>query len=78
MLFHQHGAGARAAAAVRRREGLVQVQVHDVHAEIAGPRDAHQRVHVGAVHVEQRAVRVEHLGDFRDVAARRRRACMGW
>ena len=51
---------------MRRRKGLVQVQVHHVDAEIAGPRDACQRVHVGAVHVEQRAALVQDFGNFRD------------
>ena len=32
-------AGARASAAVRRGEGLVQVQVHDVEAHVAGAHD---------------------------------------
>ena len=40
----------------------MQIQVHHVHAEIAGTRDAHQRVHVGAIHVEQRALAVQNLG----------------
>ena len=52
MRFHRHRAGARTAAAVRRREGLVQVEVHHVDAEIARPGDADERVHVGAVHVD--------------------------
>ena len=63
-LLHGHRTRARTAAAVRRGEGLVQVQVHHVDAEIAGPRDADQRVHVGAVHVDQRALRVQDLGDL--------------
>ena len=66
-LLHGHRTGARTAAAVRRREGLVQVEVHHVHAEIAGPRDAHQRVHVGAVHVEHGALGVQNLGRLHDV-----------
>ena len=54
--FTSHGTGAGTAAAVRRGKSLVQIQVHDVDAEIAGPGDAGQRVHVGAVHVEQGAL----------------------
>ena len=45
----------------------MQVEVHHVDAEIAGPRHADQRVHVGAVHVEQRALGVQDLGDLVDV-----------
>ena len=66
MLLHGHRTAARSAAAVRRGERLVQVQVHDVHAEIARPRDAHQRVHVGAVHVEQRALAMQDFGGLDD------------
>ncbi len=61
------GAGARAAAAVRGGEGLVQVEVHDVDAEVAGAGLADERVHVGAVHVEQRALGVEDVGDLVDL-----------
>ena len=63
-----HRTGAGTAAAVGRGEGLVQVQVHHVHAEVAGPRLAHQRVHVGAVHVEQRALGVQNVGDLVNLA----------
>ena len=42
----------------------MQVQVHHVHAEVAGPHLAHQRIHVGAVHVEQRALGVQNVGDL--------------
>ena len=71
-----HRAGAGTAAAMRRRKRLVQVQVHHVHAKVAGPRLADERVHVGAVHVEQRALGVENVGDLVDLAledANRRR-----
>ena len=63
-----HRTRARTAAAVGRREGLVQVQVHHVHAKVSGARFAHQGVHVGAVHVEQRALGVEDFGDLRNLA----------
>ena len=42
----------------------MQVQVHDVHAEVAGPRHAHQGVHVGAVHVDQRIDAVQEVADL--------------
>ena len=66
-LLDRHRARARTAAAVGRGEGLVQVEVHHVDAEIAGPRDAHQRVHVGAVHVQHGAFLVQDLGHADDV-----------
>ena len=52
---------------MRRRKRLVQIDVHHVDAEIAGPRDADQRVHVGAVHVEHGAFFVQNFGHARDV-----------
>jgi hypothetical protein len=51
---------------MRSGERLVQIQVHHVHAEIAGTRDAHQRVHVGAIHVEQRALAMQDFGSLDD------------
>ena len=63
----RHRPGAGAAAAVRGGEGLVQVHLHDVHAHVARPGNAHQRVQVCAVHVKQAADRVDRLGDFGDV-----------
>ena len=45
----------------------MQVQVHHVDAEVAGADLADQRVHVGAVHVEQRALGVEDVGDLVDL-----------
>ena len=53
---------------MRCRKRLVEIQVHHVHAEVAGPRFAHQRIHVGAVHVEQRTLGVQHVGDLVDLA----------
>ena len=47
-------AGAGAAGAVRAGEGLVDVVVHHVDAEVARPGDAEDGVHVGAVEVDER------------------------
>ena len=58
---------ARAAAAVRLRERLVQVDVDDVEAHVAGPRDPADGVQVRAVVVEERAGVVEDLRDLLDV-----------
>ena len=57
----------RAAAAVRLAEGLVQVDVDDVEAHVAGPRVAHDGVEVGAVVVEGAARLVDQPGDLGDV-----------
>ena len=61
MLLHRHRTAARAAAAMRRGERLVQIDVHHVDAEIARPRDAHQRIHIRAVHVDHGALGVQDL-----------------
>ena len=66
-LLHRHRARAGTAAAVRRGKRLMQVQVHHVHAEIAGTDFAHQRVHVGAIHIEQAAFGVHDFGDLVDL-----------
>ena len=55
---HTHGADTGAATAVGDAEGLVQVQVAHVAAKLAGGGGAHQRVHVGAVHIHTAAVLV--------------------
>ena len=49
-------------------EGLVEVDVHDVEAEVAGLHLADDGVEVRAVAVHQGAVAVYHLGDLDDVA----------
>ncbi len=59
-------AHAGAAAAVRDAEGLVQVDVADVGADVAGAAEADLRVQVGAVHVDLAAVLVDDLGDVLD------------
>jgi len=58
---------ARAAAAVRRRERLVQVQMHHVNAKVTGPCHTRERVHVRAVHVQQRVLAVKYFGNFRNL-----------
>jgi len=64
---HRDRAAARAAAAVRLRERLVQVDVHDVEAHVARARDATDRVQVRAVVVHECAGAVEDLLDLLDV-----------
>ena len=56
----------------------MQVQVHHVHAEVAGAHLAHQRVHVGAVHVEQRALGVQNVGDLVNLVLEDADAWRGW
>jgi len=54
------------AAAMRDAEGLVQVDVADVGADVGGAAEADLRVQVGAVHVNLAAVGVDDLGDAAD------------
>ena len=67
--FRQHdGAAAGTAAAMGRREGLVQVDVHGVDAEVGGTDPADDGVEVGAVAVEESAGRMDGFGDLDDIA----------
>ena len=66
-LRYRHWAGPWSAAAVGGRKRLVQVQVHDVHAKRPRSRDAHERVHIGAVHVDQPTLRVHNPADLADL-----------
>ena len=66
MASHRDRADARAAAAVRDAERLVQVEVRDVGAELAGLGKADQRVEVGAVDVHLAAGFVHDLADLAD------------
>ncbi len=60
VLPHAHSTRPGPAAAVRRREGLVQVVVHHVEAHLAGLGDPQDGVEVGAVAVHQRTVSQHH------------------
>ena len=61
------GPDAGPAAAVGLGERLVQVEVHDVEAHVAGPGDPHDGVQVRAVVVERRAGVVDDARDLLDV-----------
>ena len=52
---------------MRRGKSFVQVEVHHVHAKIAGTGNARERVHVRAVHVQQRAMFVQDLRGLGDI-----------
>ena len=62
-----HGTCPRTAAAVRSGKGLVQVEVHDVEAHIAGTHYAHHGVEVRPVVIHQTARSVHYLRDFQHV-----------
>ncbi len=59
--------GARATTAMRRREGLVQVEVDDVEAHVARARHPDQSVEVCAVVVDERTSFVREVRDLHDV-----------
>ena len=54
----------------------MQIQMHHIHAKITRPRLAHQRIHVRAIHVQQRALRMQNVRNLVNLAlehANRRR-----
>ena len=65
-LPHPDRARARTTPAVRRGERLVDVEVHHVEAGLARLEPAEDGVQVGAVHVGQRAHRVDRLEQLAD------------
>ena len=67
MRGHTDRAHTRSAAAVRDGEGLVQVEVHQVEAQVAGTDDAEQGVQICAVAVHQAAAAVNQLDHLFDV-----------
>ena len=67
MRAHRHRPDPRTTAAMRDAERLVQVQVADVAAELAGPGQPDQRVEVGAVDVDLAAGVVHGRADLGDV-----------
>ena len=58
---------ARAAAAMRNAERLVQIEMADIGAVIAGPRQPDLRIHVGAVEIDLSAMAVDDVADLADV-----------
>ena len=60
------------------RERLVRVVVHQVDAHVARADDAEDRVHVGAVEVEQGAALVRAAGDLLDLGVEQADACWDW
>jgi hypothetical protein len=66
VLAHPDRADAWSPAAVRDAEGLVQVQVRDVGAELPGPGEADERVEVGAVDVDLATGGVHARADLAD------------
>src|ERR1044072_871169 len=50
------------------REGLVQVEMDDIDAHVAWTRDADERFHVRAVHVDEPASFMNDVADLFDVA----------
>src|SRR6266498_1159168 len=67
MRSHTNGTHTRSAATVRDGEGLVQVEVHQVKAQITWPDDAKQRVEIRAITVHQATAPVYQLNDLFDV-----------
>ena len=64
MRRHTDRAHPGPAATVGNAERLVQVQVADVGADVAGTAETDLRVHVGAIHVDLAAVLVDDPADL--------------
>src|SRR5882757_10037362 len=60
-------AHARAAAAMRNAERLVQIEMADIGAVVAGPRQADLRVQIGAVEIDLSAMAMHDVADLADV-----------
>src|ERR1700757_3559789 len=60
-------AHAWAAAAMGNAEGLVQVEMADIGAVIAGPRQADLRVQIGTVEIDLSAIDMNDVADLADV-----------
>src|SRR5713226_9727235 len=58
------GTGTRATSSVRSREGLMEVEVHDVEVHLSGGRATEDRVEVRPVVIEEAARVVDDLGDL--------------
>ena len=66
--LRQHGrAGARTAAAMRGREGLVEVDVHGIDTEVSGANAANNGVEIRAVAIEIAARIVNQVCDLADI-----------
>jgi hypothetical protein len=61
------GTTSRAATAVGSREGLVQVQMDHICAHIARSGNAHKRIHVRPVHIDEAARSVNDLTNLFEV-----------
>ncbi len=67
MRLYADRAHAGTAAAMRNAEGLVQVQMADIRADVARAGKANHRIHVGAVQIDLATVLMHDLADFADV-----------
>ena len=65
---HADGACAWATATMWRGKGFVQVDVHDIDAEVGGAHAAEEGVEIGAVAIEKGAFGVDKVGDVADAA----------
>ena len=66
MLSHANRPHPRSPAAVRNAEGLVEIEMADIGANVRRPAQADHRVHVGPIHVDLPAVLVHDIADLDD------------
>ena len=69
MRLNSDRAHSRTASAMGDAERLVQVQVADVRAVVAWPREPHLRIEIGAVEINLPAAGVHDIADRADCAS---------
>ena len=67
-LTHTDGTAARTTAAMRRRECLVQIDVHHVETHITWTTSTQHGVQIGSVVVHQSTTSMNQLGNFRNLS----------
>ncbi len=66
-LLASHRPRPRTPTPMRRRKRLMQIQMHHIDPKVPRPRLPHQRVHIRAIHIQQRALRMQNVRDLMDV-----------
>ena len=68
MIAYTDGSHAGTAAAMGYTEGLVQIEMRHIRAEISGPCDPYQGVQIRTIHVHLSAMTVHDIADINDTS----------
>ena len=68
MRLHADRPHAGTAAAMGNAEGLVEIEVANIRAQLAGSAEAYQRVHIGAIQIDLAAMIMNDRADIADRA----------